>query len=184
MGYGRIGWLSELLGWGLREADLHGIELDGGRAAIARNALPAADLRVGDAARLPWEGGTFQLTVASTVFTSILDDGLRRRVAAEIERTLAPGGALLWYDFRYDNPRNRGVRGISAAQLRALFPKLRGEVRSATLLPPLARRLTPLGILLPQLFEALPLLRSHLVAALVKAPGKDGSPPAGTPEPP
>ena len=171
IGYGRIGWLGELLSWGLREEDLHGIELDETRAGAARRALPVADLRVGDAARLPWQEGTFQLVVASTVLTSILDPDLRRQVAAEIERTLAPGGALLWYDFRYDNPRNRQVRGISRRELAGLFPALSAEIRSATLLPPLSRRIAPRCLLLAQALETLPPLRSHLVAVLVKGAG-------------
>ncbi len=168
VGYGRIGWLGELLGWGLRTADLHGIELDEHRGQAARRALPAADLRIGDAAELPWEDGTFQLVVASTVFSSILDDDLRRRIAAEIERTLAPGGALLWYDFRYRNPRNRQVRAISSTELRELFPRLEGKIRSASLLPPLARRTLLWSVLLTAALEAIPPLRSHLVAVLRK----------------
>ena len=170
IGFGRIGWLGELLGWGLRLEDLHGIELDEGRAGIAREALPGADLRVGDAAELPWPEDQFQLIVASTVFTSILDEELRRRIAGEIERTLAPGGALLWYDFRYDNPRNRQVRGVSAPEVRGLFPNLRGELKSITLLPPLTRRIAPWSHPLAALLEGIPFLRSHLVGVLLKPP--------------
>lgn len=171
IGFGRIGWLSELLGWGLRLEDLHGIELDESRAGVARKALPGADLRVGDAASLPWPEDTFQLVVASTVFTSILDDELRRRIAGEVERTLAPGGALLWYDFRYDNPRNQQVRSVSAKEIRKLFPGLQGRIRSTTLLPPLARRTAPRSFLATACLEAVPFLRSHLVGVLVKPRG-------------
>src|SRR5438105_674744 len=35
IGFGSIGWLGDLIGWGLRETDLHGIELDPLRAAMA-----------------------------------------------------------------------------------------------------------------------------------------------------
>ncbi len=168
VGYGRLGWLGDLISWGVREPGLAGIELDPARAAEARRRLPAADLRVGDAGDLPWADGTFQLVVASTVFTSVLDGDLRRLLAAEIGRVLRPGGALLWYDFRADNPRNRNVRGISRRQLRALFPELAGEVRSATLAPPLARFLAPRSHWLATTFEILPFLRTHLVAVLVK----------------
>src|SRR5260370_42475610 len=28
VGYGTLGWLTELISWGVRESDLHGIELD------------------------------------------------------------------------------------------------------------------------------------------------------------
>ncbi len=168
VGYGRLGWLGDLISWGVRESRLCGIELDAVRAAEARDRLPAADLRVGDARELPWADGDFQLVIASTVFTSVLEGDLRQRLAAEMVRVLRPGGALLWYDFRADNPRNPNVRGIGRRQLRGLFPELAGEIRSATLAPPLTRLIAPRNHLLATVFEALPFLRSHLVAVLVK----------------
>ena len=170
VGYGRRGWLEDLLELGLAPEDLHGIELDPGRAAEARVRFPGADLRVGDATQLPWEDGSFRLTVASTVFTSILDPAVRRVLADEITRVLAPGGALLWYDFRYDNPRNPQVRRVSRRELRALFPSLSGPVAPVTLAPPLARRLVPRSPGLARALEGVPFLRSHLVAVLQKAP--------------
>jgi len=169
VGCGRLGWLAEMLSWGCQERDLHGIDLDEDRIAQAHQALPAADLRLGDATELPWPENTFQLVVVSTVFTSILDDGVRRKAASEIQRVLAPGGALLWYDFRYDNPKNSQVRKVGKRELRRLFPGLRGKVRSTSLAPPLARLVAPRCYWLAAALEALPPLRSHLVAVLVKS---------------
>ncbi len=177
VGQGRIGWLGELVSWGVRETSLAGIELDAARAREARRVLPAADLRIGDACEMPWSDRTFRLAIASTVFTSVLDADCRRRLAAEILRVLAPGGALLWYDFRVDNPRNRNVRGIGRRELRSLFPGLAGEIRSVTLAPPLARRIAPWSHWLATSLECLPFLRSHLLAVLVK--GDSPLPPLG-----
>jgi SAM-dependent methyltransferase len=168
IGYGKIGWMGDLLSWGLRETDLHGIELDSRRAMIARKALPNADLRIGDAMELPWPPETFQLVVASTVFTSILDPVLRRKVAEEIGRVLAPGGALLWYDFFRNNPGNPNVRAVTRRELGGLFPALTGEIRSVTLAPPLARRVARRSWVLATALEAIPALRTHLLAVLVK----------------
>src|SRR5687767_14015400 len=39
IGYGTIGWMGDLISWGLRARDLHGIELDPQRAAVMRAAL-------------------------------------------------------------------------------------------------------------------------------------------------
>ena len=168
IGYGSLGWLAELLVWGLRETDLHGIELDGERAAVAREAFPAADLRIGDASHLPWPDGYFRLVIASTVVSSILDNGYRRRVAADVARVIAPGGALLWYDLRVNNPSNPNVRRIDRSELSALFPGLSGTTRAVTLAPPLARVLIPRMELLARILEAIPLTRTHLLAVLVK----------------
>jgi ubiquinone/menaquinone biosynthesis C-methylase UbiE len=175
IGFGQLGWLAELLSWGLAESDLHGIELDAKRAAMAREAFPTADLRVGDASQLPWPADSFRLVITSTTFSSILDPAVRRLVAAEIVRVLVPGGALLWYDLRMDNPRNPNVRGIGRREIAALFPALAGPVRSSTLAPPLARRVAPVSWLAASVLEALPFLRTHLIAVLIKGASKGGS---------
>jgi SAM-dependent methyltransferase len=168
VGFGNIGWLGELIGWGVSESNLHGIELYPDRASKAREILPVADLRIGDAVELPWEDQRFQLVVASTLFTSVLDNGVRRLIADEIVRVLAPGGALLWYDFAYDNPRNPNVRGIGRAEIKKLFPALRGKIRTVTLAPPLARLIAPHWWTLATFLEAIPPLRTHLIAVLIK----------------
>ncbi len=169
VGFGSLGWLGELISWGVRETDLHGIDLDPRRVRRGREILPGADLQLGDAGRMPWPDGAFRLVIASTVFTSILDSSVRRTVAWEIVRVLAPGGALLWYDFAVDNPRNRNVRRVNRRELALLFPELSGRVRRVTLAPPLARWIAPRSWVVATLLEALPLLRTHLLAVLVKA---------------
>jgi ubiquinone/menaquinone biosynthesis C-methylase UbiE len=168
VGYGSRGWLGDLITWGVRETDLHGIELDPVRAKRAQELLPIADLRVGDATNLPWTNDSFKLVIASTVFTSILDSSVRRILAEEIMRVLVPEGALLWYDFAMNNPRNPHVRKVAPKELKELFPQLKGEIRSITLAPPLARFLAPKSWALATVLEAIPLLRTHLIAVLVK----------------
>jgi SAM-dependent methyltransferase len=168
VGFGDVGWLQELIGWGVSESNLHGIELDRNRAKRARERLPAADLRIGDGAELPWPAGRFDLVIVSTLFTSVLADNVRRLIADEIVRVLAPGGALLWYDFAYDNPRNPNVRGIGRAEIKKLFPTLRGRIRTITLAPPLTRMIAPWSRPIAVLLERIPLLRTHLLAVLVK----------------
>lgn len=122
-----------------------------------------------DGAMLPFADATFDVVVMSTMMTSVLDDGVRRAVASEVERVLRAGGSLLWYDLRMPNPRNPATRAIGKAELRRLFPNLHGEIRSLTVVPVVARRL---GSLTPQLYAMLrrvPFMRAHLAACLVKS---------------
>ena len=168
VGYGQLGWLGELISWGVRATDLHGIEVDATRAQAAQESLPSADLLVGNAIQMPWENESFQLVVTSTVLTSIRDEHVQQQVATEIMRVLAPGGALLWWDFAVNSPRNPSVRGVSRRHLRRLFPQLEGTVRSVTLAPPIARIVVPRSWLLALLLEGVPLLRTHLLAVLQK----------------
>ena len=178
VGYGRCGWLADLIGWGARERNLYGVEIDPRRAVHARLRLPAARLTIADAARLPWPVDSFHLVVMSTVLTSILDPEVRRQIAAETVRVIRPGGALLWYDFAIDNPSNTAVSGIGRREIRRLFPELRGPVRSTTLAPPIARRIAPHSWWLAELLESLPLLRTHLLGVLVKPPSQPEKSPA------
>jgi ubiquinone/menaquinone biosynthesis C-methylase UbiE len=168
VGFGWRGWLGTLLNWGVRERDLHGIDLDPVQVNRGRELLPLADLRVGDASNLPWESNRFRLVIASTLFTSLLDQNVRHLAADEITRVLAEGGALLWYDFAVNSPRNPAVRRVTRRELRQLFPRLRGEISSVTLAAPLARLIAPRSWALATLVEAIPLLRTHLLAVLVK----------------
>jgi ubiquinone/menaquinone biosynthesis C-methylase UbiE len=168
VGFGWLGWLGTVLSWGVRERDLHGIDLDPIQVNRGREVLSLADLRVGDASNLPWESNRFRLVIASTLFTSLLDQNVRRLAADEITRVLAGGGALLWYDFTVNSPRNPAVRKVNRRELRQLFPRLTGEIRSVTLAPPLARLVAPRSWALATLMEAIPLLRTHLLAVLVK----------------
>lgn len=171
IGFGGLGWLGALINWNLCEADLHGIELDASRVAYAHNALPVPDLRLGDAAHMPWPADTFQLAIASTVFSSIFSSEVRHAVAAEICRVLAPDGARLWYDFAFNNPYNPNVRKITRQELRSLFPTLKGEIRPLTLAPPLARCVAPISVRLAQVLEGIPFLRTHLHAVLATQEG-------------
>jgi ubiquinone/menaquinone biosynthesis C-methylase UbiE len=168
VGFGEFGWLNNLISLGARESDLHGTELDPIRVDQASSVFPVADLREGDASAMSWLDGTFDLVVASTLFTSILSPDIRRMVALEIIRVLAPGGALLWYDFRFNNPRNPNVRKVTSEELKELFPTLSGEIESVTLAMPLLRLVAPRSWMLAQVLSAVPFLRTHLIALLRK----------------
>ena len=50
----------------------------------------------------PWPTGSFDVVVASTLFSSVLDPGLRDAIAEECLRVLRPKGVVLWYDMRDD----------------------------------------------------------------------------------
>lgn len=168
IGCGEGGLLPDLLGWRLAAGDLYGVDLDEARLGVARRRLPGCFFTQADASALPFGDAAFDLVIASTVFSSILEKSLQQAVAAEIARVLRPGGAYLHYDLAVDSPRNPNVRGVPARRLRELFPSLEGKVRRATLAPPLCRALLPRFPTVAALLEALPFLHSHLLAVLKK----------------
>jgi SAM-dependent methyltransferase len=161
--------LLELLRLGADPARLVGSELLPDRVAAARARLPAATVvHAGDALALPFAPASFDLVLQVTVFTSLLDEAFQQRLADRMWQWVRPGGAVLWYDFAFDNPRNRHVRGVPMTRVRALFPQATIEARRVTLAPPIGRRIAALHPGLWTAFNRLPLLRTHRLAWIGK----------------
>jgi ubiquinone/menaquinone biosynthesis C-methylase UbiE len=98
----------------------HGVDILLSRIEEAQARHPELDFACADARDLPYEDDTFDLALASVVFSSILDWDIARVVAREIVRVVRPTGAVIWYDNRYANPWNRHVRRYAKRHLRRL----------------------------------------------------------------
>jgi len=166
IGCGRGLVLSELLELGARPAQLYGIDLLIEHLESARRLHPEIRLQCANAECLPFPDAEFDLVVLFTVFSSILDDAAARNVAGEARRVLKAEGGVLWYDFRYGNPRNANVRGITKKRLGGFFPGFTPYLRTLTLLPPLARRLGAATQALYPMLAGFALLRTHYLGML------------------
>jgi ubiquinone/menaquinone biosynthesis C-methylase UbiE len=145
---------------------LHGADLLPDRIAKARQAVPRATFHVGGAERLPFSDQQFDVVIAATVFSSILDGSLARAVADEMTRLVADSGVIICYDMRYPNPWNPHIKAVGARKLRRLFPAASIRLTPVTLLPPLARRLGALTGIAYRPLHGLPCLRSHYLATI------------------
>jgi SAM-dependent methyltransferase len=169
VGCGTGGNLLELLRIGFAPRNLAGIELLPERFAQAMQALPSGvTLMQGDASLVKLPDESEDIVLQSTVFSSLLDAPFQWRLAQTMWRWVRPGGGVLWYDFTFDNPRNPDVRGVPVARIRELFPDGRVQYQRVTLAPPLARRVCALHPSLYPVFNALPLLRTHVLAWIEK----------------
>lgn len=167
IGCGRGRWLREAVQWGARPENVFGLDLFEDRVlAASRSCASGVGVQVADAANLPFADETFDIVLQSTVFTSILDDGVRARVAAEMMRVTRRQGFMVWYDFCVPSPNNPDVRAITKAEIRRLFSDCRISVRRLTLAPPIARFVAPRSWVLCTLLNGLPFLRTHLIAAI------------------
>ena len=174
VGCGSGGELNRLIGLGLEPENLEGIDLLEDRISAARKSLPdEVGLRCGDATRMEFDDDRFDVVFTSLVFTSILSDEIQARLAREMMRVLRPAGIILWYDFLYDNPRNADVRGVPIHRIQNLFPDMEISVRRTTLAPPIARVATRFGVPIYRLLHLIPMLRSHVVAAIRSHPPSD-----------
>ena len=171
VGCGSGSVLASLTALGAEAQHLYGIDLLADRIESARRRWPEMNFRCGNAERLDFPDASFDLVLLFTVFSSIASDGVAHSVAGEAARVLRPGGALLWYDMRYNNPQNPHIRGVTGRHLRAFFPDWETVLRSMTLLPPLARRLGPMTKAFYPVLAAIPPLRTHYLGVLVK-PGE------------
>ncbi len=165
VGCGEGAELAKFTLYGMQAGRLFGVDLLPDRIQRAKERFPDLSLTQGNAAVLPYANASFDLVLQFTVFTSILDDGLRSRMAKEMLRVLKPGGSILWYDYIF-NPTNRQTRGIDKAEIRRLFPHCAIRFRRITLAPPLARRLAPHARIACAALKQIPFLRTHYLAVI------------------
>jgi ubiquinone/menaquinone biosynthesis C-methylase UbiE len=159
--------LLDLVRYGAEQSRLAGVDLLPDRVERAASLLPKGDIRLADAQALPFKDQSFDLVLGFTLLSSIVEDGARRRVAAEMARVAVPGGLIVLYDF-WVNPFNRDVRPLRRGEVGHLFPARPIGFRSLTLAPPLVRFFAerPGGWFAATLLEMLPFLRSHFLAAV------------------
>lgn len=169
VGCGEGGNLLEFLRYGMTPTHMQGLELLDARATVARQRLPEGLLlHVGDALCAPIAEESQDIVFQSVVFSSLLDHTFQNQLAETMWRWLKPGGSVLWYDFTFNNPKNPDVHGVDMRRIRELFPQGRINARRVTLAPPIARRVCRIHPSLYTVFNALPLLRTHLLCWIEK----------------
>lgn len=167
VGCGHGARLLNLVRLGATPDNLWGIDLLPDRVASAITHLPkAVHLMRGSAEEITNENGFFDLVFQFTVFSSILDREVQRRIASQILRVLRPGGSVIWYDVRFRNPWNYDLMPIIKDDIIALFPGCRYKFRRLTPIPPLARRSPKLASALGALTFGL--LTTHYLAVITK----------------
>jgi SAM-dependent methyltransferase len=161
--------LRNLIRWGARPENVFGVDLIEDRIATARRLLPnSVSLATGNATGLDFPDQTFDLIFQCTMFSSILDDEVRQRVAKEMWRLLRQGGCVVWYDFHVNNPMNPDVRGLKKAEIRRLFPSCEIHFRRLTLLPPAARLLGQVSPALCMWLSSMRVFSTHYLVFMVK----------------
>jgi SAM-dependent methyltransferase len=152
--------------WGAAPGHLFGCDINPGRLDLARDLQPGADFQQIDGHRLPYEGAYFDIVCQFTVFSSILSSAMRVSLADEMRRAVRPGGVIVWFDFRYNNPWNRNVRGVGKQEIKELFPSTTLTIASLGLLPPVARRVAACSSTLAAVLERFPPLRYAYLAVI------------------
>ena len=148
-------------GWG----NIFANELIPERFKQLGNLLPDQQIFPGDICKIETPL-SFDLVILFTVFSSVLDRQLKAQMATKVSQLISPQGHLLWYDFHYDNPKNKDVKGIGFSEVSQLFPDFSWQEKKwVTLAPPIARRV---GRLYPLINFTFPFLRTHRMGLLQK----------------
>lgn len=168
VGCGRGATLRQYLEYNAKPSLMWGIDLVPAFVEQARDTSPGLQILCGSASELPFADGSFDFVSQFMLFTSVLDPAMRLQIAREMDRVLAPGGRLLWYDFAFNNPANPDVRGVRLGEIRSLFPNFWLTKRRITLAPPLGRALGHLGPAIYFLVSKLRPLCTHYMCLLKK----------------
>lgn len=167
IGCGTGVWLRELIKWGVRPANLVGIDLLEDRIAEATRLCPAGvTLLCGNAATIELPTDQYDIVLQSMVFTSVLDATVRQALARNMLSAVRRHGVILWYDYFVNNPWNPDVRGVTRSEIQTLFPRCQIDLERITLAAPLARAVAPRSRLLYSLIRSLPFLRTHYLGTI------------------
>jgi SAM-dependent methyltransferase len=169
IGCGSGVWLREFIKWGARPENVFGVELLADRVAEAKQLCPTTvTIQCGSATYLAFPDAAFDLVLQATVFTSILDSGMKQKIASEMSRLVKQEGFILWYDYHANNPWNPDVRGVKKREIYKLFPGCRIALQRITLAPPLLRILAPYSRMACDLLSKIPWLCTHYLGVIQK----------------
>lgn len=149
---------------GIPWQQIHANELRDDRVCNLHKSFPT-ELRVLPGNALDVAGKRYDIILASTVFSSILNDDCRQELANHMLSLLSNKGIIIWYDFVYQNLRNPDVRGIREAEVRSLFRNAHSmQFWSVSVMPAIAVLVGPLY----NVFRQIPFLRSHLIGKIAR----------------
>lgn len=168
VGCGNGSLLREFISWGAKPENLLGIDLLEERVDEGRKISPNLNISSGNAEKLDYPEKSFDIVTQFVCFTSILDSEMKRKIANEMLRVLKDNGIILWYDFKYNNPKNPDVKGIKKEEIEVLFPNCSYDFNLITLAPPIVRKLAPISWPLCYLLAELKLLNTHYLAIIRK----------------
>ena len=150
------------------EENISGIDIRKSRLNQTRKLYPKANIVYMDARNLKFKNNEFDLICIFTVLTSIPNPLNRQKISNEITRVLKPGGVILYYDLRYNNPFNKNIKAIRRKEIDGLFPNMIKSIHSITLIPPIARRLGILTKFLYPFLSRQKTFRSHYGGIITK----------------
>ncbi|HLC83685.1 MAG TPA: class I SAM-dependent methyltransferase [Bacteroidia bacterium] len=149
---------------GIKDENIYANELVEDRSQKLKLNFPNITVLSGDALQIKMENA-FDIVFQSTVFTSILDLNFKKKLSKNLWEMTKTGGMVLWYDFMYNSPNNKSVKGIDKSEIKLLFNDSKNiEFFKVTLAPPIGRRFQNWYSFL----NSFSFLRTHVIAVIHK----------------
>lgn len=148
---------------GIPDEQIHANELLDERVGILRKKFSGINIYSGNALDIP-NNVRFDVVMQSLVFTSVLDKKFKSKLSQKLIGLTSSNGLILWYDFIYDNPFNRDVKGIGKKEIKSYFPGFKMDFFRVTVVPPVGRMFPGLY----PFFKKFLFMKSHLVVAIKK----------------
>ncbi len=167
VGCGTGGVLVDYLSYGASANHIHGVDVLPHRLTQARSRLPFLQISQADGIALPFAAEQFDIVCQYTMFSSILDESIKQKIAQEMLRVLKTNGILIWYDFWW-NPTNPATKGIRQLEIKLLFAPFKTSIQRVTLAPPIARKTVPFSWGFSLMLENLKIFNSHLLVVIRK----------------
>lgn len=123
------------LEFGLRAAQLTGVDIRPGAIEAARKLHPALRFEVIGGHEAPCGGSRFDWVGVTTVFSSVVSSEARQRLADLLQATLAPGGHLFYFDLIRANAFAGAERIGPGALFAALEPVWHRRLDTYRLVP-------------------------------------------------
>lgn len=168
IGCGNGNTLRSFIQYGAKPENCFGIDLLPDRIETANRLSPNLHFICGDAINLPYDDTSFDIVIQYSVFTSILEDQMKKKVADEMKRVLKHAGIIIWYDFFMNNPHNPNVKGVKKNEIYSLFMGYKIQLNCLTLAPPLIRMLAPVSLTICYILENVPFLCTHHLGIINK----------------
>lgn len=166
VGCGELFWPEVFIEIGCHKENCYGTDILHQRMIKGHNKGRQTSAVTSSVLELPFQSNSFDLLCQLTLMTSIPNHTDRIEASREMMRILKPGGYILWYDFRFNNPKNPHTKAIGKNELHQLFAPLPVKLKTITVFPPLARKIPPAGVPLLKFINLFSMLRTHYLALI------------------
>lgn len=157
--------ISNFKNFGVNENNITGIDIRKNRLEDAKTLYPNVEFCYMDAQNLTFKDNFFDIITVFTLFSSVIDISIKQNIANQIKRVLNETGIIFYYDLKIPSS-NKNVLSLRKREIRSLFPDMKLEFKSITLIPPISRLIGDYSKLLYPLLSSVFFLRSHYLVLI------------------